>query len=59
MNRSAKRQHHEKSRKQHRHDIKQHERDLAKKPRTAAFAWVLGIVMALVVAGVIAVTMIG
>jgi hypothetical protein len=54
VNRSAKKQRHEQARKKHRHDQQEHARELARQKPNTAFAWVLGIVVALVVAGVIA-----
>jgi hypothetical protein len=56
MNRSAKRQRHEKARKQHRHDQMEHARDAAKQPRSKAPAYILGVGITVLLAVVIGAT---
>ncbi|MBX9582124.1 MAG: hypothetical protein K2X87_17605 [Gemmataceae bacterium] len=53
MNRSAKKQRHEQARKQHKHDSQQHARELAKQPRANVGLWLLGGVVAAVLAVVV------
>jgi hypothetical protein len=53
MNRSAKRQRHEKARKQHRHDQMEHAREVAKQPRSRVPVYVLGVAITLMLALVI------
>src|SRR5262249_49076977 len=56
MNRSAKRERHEKARKQHRQEIKQHEREVAKKTHSAIGGWVVAIGIGLAVLFLIGIT---
>src|SRR5262249_29185563 len=56
MNRSAKRQHHEKARKEHRRELKQHEREAAKKTRSAIGGWVVAIGIGVAVLFLIGIT---
>lgn len=54
MNRSTKKQQHEQARKKHKHDAEAHARELARQKPNTTFAWVLGIGVVLVIAGVVA-----
>jgi hypothetical protein len=53
VNRSAKKQHHEKARKKHKHDQQEHARELARQKPSTRAAWVLGVGVAVVVIGVV------
>jgi hypothetical protein len=53
VNRSAKKQHHEKARKKHRHDQQEHARELARQKPSTRAAWVLGVGVVVVVIGVV------
>jgi hypothetical protein len=53
MNRSAKKQRHELARKRHKHDAEQHARELTRQPRANPGPWLLGGVLAVVLAVVI------
>ena len=54
MNHSAKKQHHEKARKKHKHEQQEHARELARQKPSTRAAWILGIGVAVVIAGVVA-----